>query len=164
MFSLVSTVEGSESPGHPAEEDLHRFMCGELELPETREIVRHLLGGCRQCIRVTGRLWSLAEPGPRLDSPPRIHAGGPHGRAEMTDSEAAARDQLRNIARELENLQFRLLGVQAILPKPLAESVRLLDLDEMDAGTEVRAIIECVLNDRIEPALRDLRGLARKKG
>jgi hypothetical protein len=164
MFSLVSTLERKARADHPTEEDLHRFMRGETAPRQTREIVRHLLRGCRGCTGVTGRLWDLAEPGPRLDSrPPRIHAGGPHGRAKMTEPEAAARDQLQNIAREVENLQFRLLGVQATLPETAAESVRLLDADPMDTATEIRAIIDCVLRDRIEPALRELRKLAAKK-
>jgi hypothetical protein len=163
MFSLVSTLERKARPDHPAAEDLHRFMRGETVPQETREIVRHLLRGCLDCTGVTGRLWALAEPGPRLDSrPPRIHAGGPHRRAKMTELETAL-DQVGDIARAVENLQFRLLGVQATLPEAAAESVRLLDADPMDATTEIRAIIDCVLRDRIEPALRELRKLAAKK-
>jgi hypothetical protein len=165
MFSFVSTLERQARADHPAEEDLHRFMRGETAPRETREIVRHLLRGCLACTGVTGRLWDLAEPGPRLDSrPPRIHAGGPHGRAKMTGLETVI-EQVRDIAREVENLQFRLLGVQSTLPEATAESVRLLDVDPMDATTEIRAIIDCVLRDRIEPALRELRKLgAKKKG
>lgn len=41
--------------------------------------------------------------------------------------------------------------------------VRLLDADPMDAATEIRAIIDCVLRDRIEPALQELRKLAARK-
>jgi len=72
-------------------------------------------------------------------------------------------DQIGDIAREVENLQFRLLGVQATLPESTAESVRLLDVDPMDEATELHALIDCVLRDRIEPALRELRKLAAVK-
>ncbi|HTG32032.1 MAG TPA: hypothetical protein VLB76_03805 [Thermoanaerobaculia bacterium] len=119
-------------------------MRGETAPRETREIVRHLLRGCLGCTGITGRLWDLAEPGPRLDSrPPRIHAGGPQGRTNMTGLEIAI-DQIGDIAREVENLQFRLLGVQATLPESTAESVRLLDVDPMDEATEIHALIDCV--------------------
>jgi hypothetical protein len=163
MFSLVSTLERAARLAHPAEEDLHRFLRGETAPRETLDIVRHLLRGCLECTGVTGRLWDLAEPGPRLDSrPPRIHAGGPHGRAKMTALEIAI-EQVKDIARDLENLQFRLLGVQSTLPETTAESVRLLDVDPLDDATEFHATLDCVLRDRIEPALRELRRLARKK-
>jgi hypothetical protein len=80
----------------------------------------------------------------------------------MTELETAL-EQIGDIAREVENLQFRMLGVQATLPETTAESVRLLDVDPLDDTTEIRATIDCVLRDRIEPALRELRKLARKK-
>jgi ubiquinone biosynthesis protein UbiJ len=70
---------------------------------------------------------------------------------------AAARRQLRKVADQLETLQLTLLGIQGSLPEPLAESVKLLDVEEMDAATELRAVIGCVLNDYIGPAMRDLR-------
>ncbi|MEO6195242.1 MAG: hypothetical protein ABIS20_19665 [Thermoanaerobaculia bacterium] len=138
-------------------------MRGETAPRETLDIVRHLLRGCLGCARVTRRLWDLAEPGPRLDSrPQRIHAGGPHGRRKMTSLKIAI-DQIDDIARQVENLQFRLLGVRATLPDSTAESVRLLDVDPMDDAAELHALIDCVLRDRIEPALRELRKLAKKK-
>jgi hypothetical protein len=70
---------------------------------------------------------------------------------------AAARKQLRKVADELETLQLTLLGIQGSLPEPPAESVKLLDVEGMDAATELRAVIGCVLNDYIGPAMRDLR-------
>ena len=36
----------------------------------------------------------------------------------------------------------------------------LLGEAEMDVATEVRSVIECVLNDSIEPAIRDLAAAA----
>lgn len=72
-------------------------------------------------------------------------------------------DQIGDIARQVENLQFRLLGVRATLPESTAEGVRLLDVDPMDDAAELHALIDCVLRDRIEPALRELRKLAAVK-
>lgn len=69
----------------------------------------------------------------------------------------AARRLLRKIADELETLQLTMLGIQGTLPEPPAESVKLLDVEVMDAATELRAVIGCVLNDYIGPAMRDLR-------
>jgi hypothetical protein len=161
----MRTLERGERLDHPATGELERFMRGEPSPEERREVVRHLLRGCLQCTRITGRLWALAEPGPRLATagPPRIRAGGFHGRVEMTEPEIAARSQLGDIARDLESLYFRLLGVQATLPEPPTESVRLLDVDPMDDDTEIRTIIDCVLSDRLVPALRELHDLAAKK-
>ena len=51
---------------HPGEQDLNRFMHGELRRPEAREVVRHLLAGCPQCVAVTRRLWSLGRQWPPL--------------------------------------------------------------------------------------------------
>lgn len=34
---------------HPGAEQLRRFLLGEATVGETREVVRHLLTGCRQC-------------------------------------------------------------------------------------------------------------------
>jgi uncharacterized protein (DUF1501 family) len=73
---------------------------------------------------------------------------------------AAAREQLQRIAAELDDLRFRLLGVQATLPEPIGESVKLLDVEEMDPSTEMRTVIGCVLSDWIGPAIRDLQDAA----
>jgi hypothetical protein len=72
------------------------------------------------------------------------------------ETESAARAQLREIAAELETIRFRLLGVQAILPPSSLEETPLLETDEMDAPTEIRTAIGCVLEDRIGPAIRAL--------
>ena len=74
--------------------------------------------------------------------------------------ETAARGQLRKIAAELETIRFRLLGVQSTLPEPDAEKVRLLDVDSLDVGAEIRTLIGCVLEDRLGPAIRDLQAAA----
>ena len=68
---------------------------------------------------------------------------------------AAARRQLRKVADELETLQLTLLGIQGTLPEPPAGAGE--DVDAMDAASELRAVIGCVLRDSIGPAMRDLR-------
>jgi hypothetical protein len=81
--------------------------------------------------------------------------------AEMTDIEAA-QSQLRDIVRDLEEIKLRLLGVRESLPPSIAETVRLLEMEQeqADPRTEIRTVIECVLNDSLEPAIKDLRDAA----
>lgn len=77
-----------------------------------------------------------------------------------TESETQAKEQLREIVAELEAIRFRLLGIQASLPDSPAERFPPLEGDEMDPWSEIRAIIGCVLDDSIRPAIRDLRNMA----
>ena len=70
----------------------------------------------------------------------------------MTEAEAGARKQLGDIAAKLESSRVRLLGVQEGLPDPLLEAG-----EEGDAVVTLRSVIECVLRDSLEPAIRDLR-------
>jgi hypothetical protein len=72
-----------------------------------------------------------------------------------------ARREVQKIADELEAIVFRLRGVRASLPEPVEEAVRWLDIEELDSMTELRAVIDCVLLDRLGPAIRDLREAAR---
>ncbi|HEV8581375.1 MAG TPA: hypothetical protein VGX68_20100 [Thermoanaerobaculia bacterium] len=78
----------------------------------------------------------------------------------MTDLEAAAQAELRAMVVELEALRSRLSRLHDRLPVPADETAMLLGEKEMDVSTEVRSVIECVLSDRIEPALRDLAAAA----
>jgi hypothetical protein len=64
--------------------------------------------------------------------------------ATTAGPETAAREQISEIAADLEAIRFRLLGVHASLPPE-------------GPATGMRADIECILADAIEPALRDLR-------
>ena len=73
-----------------------------------------------------------------------------------TISEKAAREEIRDVVRDLEALRFRLLGVRASLPDPAEEE----EDEERDAAVDLRAVLDCVLADSIGPALRDLRRLA----
>jgi len=76
------------------------------------------------------------------------------------EAEGTARAQLREIATALETIRFRLLGVQASLPPSSLEETPILETDEMDAPTEIRTAIGCVLEDRIAPAIRALQEAA----
>ena len=77
-----------------------------------------------------------------------------------TEVEAAAQAELRTLAEGLDAIRARLEKVHARLPVPPEETAMLLGELEMDISTEVRSVIECVLSDRLEPAIRDLRAAA----
>jgi hypothetical protein len=68
----------------------------------------------------------------------------------LTEAEAGA--QLRDIAAELESIRLRLLGIHEGLPAPEAG-------EEEEEGVTLRSVIECVLNDSLEPAIQDLRAV-----
>lgn len=46
---------------HPTSEQLERFVLGTTGAEENRAIVRHLLGGCPECRKVTRALWHRTE-------------------------------------------------------------------------------------------------------
>ena len=75
----------------------------------------------------------------------------------MANIEVDAQEQLRQIARELRSVHYRLLGIVASLP-PRDEAARLDDGEfaDPDAAAEIRAAVECVLVDRIRPAIQGL--------
>jgi hypothetical protein len=75
----------------------------------------------------------------------------------MTAAEATAEAQLGEIANALEAIRFRLLGVAASLPASPLERDPLSEEEEMDTATKLRALVGCVPEDRIDPALRELR-------
>ena len=86
---------------------------------------------------------------------------GRHSRdSEAIGAEATAREQLQQIAAELEGMRVRLGAIHDGLPISAKEGVMLLGEEDMDFPTEVRSVIECVLNDSIQPAIRDLRAAA----
>ena len=75
----------------------------------------------------------------------------------MTESEEeAARVELRSIVDALDSIRARLVDLHARLPVPPEETAMLVGEIEMDFSTEVRSVIECVLNDSLRPAIRDL--------
>ena len=85
---------------------------------------------------------------------------------ERTEAEIAAQEELLKIADELERIQTRLWEVHASLPAPPERTLEEEDdEEEMEVAAEVRAIIECVINDWIGAAIRDFRaGAAWRKG
>jgi hypothetical protein len=74
----------------------------------------------------------------------------------VTRAEATAQAELRGLVVELESVRSRLVAIHARLPVPPEETAMLVGEKEMDVSTEVRSVIECVLNDCLEPAIRDL--------
>ncbi len=61
MFKERAAAQAGRSTGHPGEEQLERFLRGESDRPERRAVLRHLLTGCRECVAVTGPIWSQAD-------------------------------------------------------------------------------------------------------
>jgi hypothetical protein len=78
----------------------------------------------------------------------------------VTEAEANAQADLRQIVVGLEAFRSRLAAIHARLPVPPEETAMLVGEKEMDVSTEVRSVIECVLNDSLEPAIRDLAAAA----
>ena len=75
----------------------------------------------------------------------------------MTQAEDVAQTELQRIVEELDAIRSRLVDLRAKLPAPPEENAMLLgEEEEMGVSTEVRSIIECVLNDSILPAIQDL--------
>ena len=77
----------------------------------------------------------------------------------MTDTQktlAEGKRHLRRVLDQMESIRWQLTGIKLSLPEP---PERALDdvSDEWDAVTELRTIIECVLDDDLRPAFEDLR-------
>jgi hypothetical protein len=71
---------------------------------------------------------------------------------------AAERKHVLRVVEQLEAVHWQLVGIKLSLKSREAETQPEDDLgDEMDAATELRVTIECVLEDDIRPALQDLR-------
>jgi hypothetical protein len=70
---------------------------------------------------------------------------------------AAERKHVLRVVEQLEAVRWQLVGVKMSLESREAETRPEDDLGEMDAATELRVTIECVLEDDIRPALQDLR-------
>jgi len=70
--------------------------------------------------------------------------------------EDRAQAKLRKAVDKMEAVRDLLSRVYAEVPVSPREEVMLLGEAEPDVATEVRSAIECVLADRIEPAIRIL--------
>ncbi|HEX7182298.1 MAG TPA: hypothetical protein VF756_10670 [Thermoanaerobaculia bacterium] len=59
------------SQRHLEPEVLGRLRSGEAAQAEVREIVRHLLAGCRECQAAVRPFWGGSDPSPRKEPCPR---------------------------------------------------------------------------------------------
>jgi hypothetical protein len=78
----------------------------------------------------------------------------------VTEAEAAAQAELSQIVVELDAIRDRLAEIHDRLPVSPEETAMLVGEEEMDVATEVRSVIECVLSDSLQPAIRDLAAAA----
>ena len=78
----------------------------------------------------------------------------------VTEAEAAAQEELRQIVEELDEICSRLADVNQRLPVSPQETAMLLGKEEMDVATHVRSVIECLLMDNLWSAVRDLAAAA----
>lgn len=142
---------------HPQKELLLRFLRGEATLAGSREVVRHLLSGCPECLALTRPVWERADgftlrPARRRRDRARAQEGG--------DVIEEARAELLAVVTDLRAIRQRLKRVRASLPISTQESSR-EDLDaEPDVATEMRAVIGNGLNDSLRPLINDLLGAA----
>lgn len=80
----------------------------------------------------------------------------------MRNARAEVRDVNARLGADVE----RLKALHAALPVSPQEEAMLEGELEADFATEARAIIECVISDRLEPAIQalgELAGLSRKR-
>jgi hypothetical protein len=76
----------------------------------------------------------------------------------MTEAEAAAAQaRAWEIAAELETLAAKLRDFHDGIPVSPSEAVMLLGEEDMDVATALRSTTECVLVDRLEPAIVELK-------
>ena len=68
---------------------------------------------------------------------------------------------MRRLASDVEGIRLCLFTMRDTLPRPAYEEQ--LEDAETDLATELRATIECVVEDSIEPAIRDLRKAAESR-
>lgn len=75
-------------------------------------------------------------------------------------SEARAQEELRRIVEELKSTGTRLRAVHQSVAAPAEDEATQDAADEMDLATEIRTVIDCVLADNLEPAIRDLQAVS----
>ena len=63
MIEITDEIHRLRDTGHPDPEELKSFMADRLPRPRALAVIRHLLGGCADCRKVTARLWFMAERG-----------------------------------------------------------------------------------------------------
>lgn len=76
----------------------------------------------------------------------------------MTETEAAAAEaRALELAAEVEALSAKLRDFHGSIPVSPQEAVMLLGEEDMDFATALRSTIECLLADRLEPAVVELK-------
>lgn len=78
----------------------------------------------------------------------------------MTEDEAGAQAELRNIVAELGTVCLRLEAIHHRLPESPHEQAMLLGEQETDIAAVVRSTIAAVLSNHLVPTVRDLEGAA----
>lgn len=81
----------------------------------------------------------------------------------MTDMQrtlAEGKRHVRRVVEQMEMIRWQLIGVRLSLLEPPEKDLEDMS-DDWDAVTELRTIIECVLDDDLRPALEDLRKVLR---
>ena len=82
----------------------------------------------------------------------------------MTREEEQAQAEIRGVVEALEWIQSRLRSIAEALPRSPNEALMYAGEEDPDIATEVRSVIECVLADRIDAAVRDLTAAAEYRG
>ena len=78
----------------------------------------------------------------------------------MTESVAAAKDEVQRVIGDLEAIRERLVRVAERLPAGSPENDPEEDLEEADEVTELRSVIQCALQDSLRPLIDDLQAVA----
>jgi hypothetical protein len=79
-------------------------------------------------------------------------------------AEALAQQELETMAEEMERFKTRLRAVHQSLAAPAVAEATLDADDATDLATEIRALIDCIFIDRLEPMIRDLQAAAALRG
>ena len=72
---------------------------------------------------------------------------------------AEAEQQVARVVDHLETVRWELLGIALSLREPPDPQANDQADNQADAEADLRGVLECVLADRIQPALEDLRTL-----
>ncbi|MBW8876617.1 MAG: hypothetical protein JF614_16755 [Acidobacteria bacterium] len=78
----------------------------------------------------------------------------------MIEAEEEAQQRVREEARALTSLRDRLKEVAGDLPQAAWELDPSDLVDDPEVAAEIRRVIECVLADRLQPAIEDLLAVA----
>jgi hypothetical protein len=71
---------------------------------------------------------------------------------------------LREVVSDLKANRLRLQEILEILPPSPAETDPGAEMDQTDPETEIRTVIQCVINDSLAPAIEDLTDAAELPG